>query len=62
MRLVEILIGILVFIIGVAIGTLIFWGIGNLFIWIFNINYIWTIWHGLAVEIIYIILKGIFKR
>ena len=41
-------------------GTLIFWGLGNLVIWVFKINYVWTIWHGLICEIGYMLLKEIF--
>ena len=57
----ELLFGtIIMFIIIIIFGSLIFWGIGNLIILIFKVNYVWTIWHGFIVELIYIILKEIF--
>jgi len=43
------------------ISTLIMWGVGNLIIWVFHINYNWTFWHGLASCFIYWILRGIFN-
>lgn len=57
----ELLFGaIIMVIIMIIVGSLIFWGIGNLIIYVFKINYVWTIWHGFIVELIYIILKEIF--
>lgn len=62
MKLLEIIFVILGWLIGVAIGTLIFWGLGNLVIWVFHIGYTWTIWHGLVCELVYMLLKGIFRK
>ena len=53
---------ILVFCFGILIGSLIFWGLGNLVIWVFKINYTWTFLHGLIAEFIYVILKEIFGK
>ncbi len=53
---------ILVLILGMALGTLIFWGLGNLAIEILNINYEWTIWHGLLAELFYIIIKDMVDK
>ena len=58
----EKIIIILVFLFGILIGSLIFWGLGNLVILVFKINYTWTFLHGLIVELIYLILKGIFNK
>ena len=54
------IIGIIIALIVIIAGTLIFWGLGNLVIWVFKINYVWTIWHGLICEIGYMLLKEIF--
>ena len=32
--------------ISIVITTLVVWGAGNLIIYVFDINYTWTIWHG----------------
>lgn len=53
---------ILAIIIVLIVSTLIFWGLGNLIIWIFKINYTWTIWHGLVCELIFILIKEVFGR
>lgn len=53
---------ILGFLFGILIGTLIFWGLGNLIIWVFKINYTWTILHSLVAEFIYLLIKGIFNK
>ena len=53
---------ILGFCFGILIGSLIFWGLGNLAIWVFKINYTWTFLHGLIAEFIYVILKEIFGK
>jgi Na+/proline symporter len=39
----------------IGIGSLIFWGIGNLIIYVFNISYNWTILHGLACQLVYML-------
>ena len=53
---------ILGFLFAILCGSLIFWGIGNLFIFAFKINYTWTFLHGFIVEILYILLKEIFNK
>lgn len=45
-----------------AIGGLFFWGIGNFVCYAFKINYNWTFFCGLAVQIIAFILTSIFKK
>lgn len=52
----------LILILNVILGTLIFWGLGNLIIHIFEINYVWTIWYALVCDIIYMLAKDIFGR
>lgn len=44
-------------IVAVLLGSLIFWGLGNLIIMVFNINYKWTFIHGFVIELIWIMLK-----
>lgn len=58
----EIIVLIMVLILFLSIGSLIFWGIGNLIIFVFKINYEWTILHGLVSQIIFMILRNIFKN
>lgn len=49
--------------IGVFIlGTLIFYGIGNLIIKVFDINFKWTMLHSVCAEIAYLLLKEIFSN
>ena len=43
-----------------SLSALIFWGLGNLIIWVLKINYIWTFWHGLVCALVFILLKEIF--
>lgn len=58
----AILIMILAHIIGWAIGAIVFWGLGKFTIWVFKIGYVWTYWHGLLCEFVYIIMNEIFKE
>lgn len=58
----EKIIIILGFLFGILISSLIFWGLGNLVILVFKINYTWTFLHGLVAELIYLIIKGIFNK
>lgn len=53
---------ILGFLFGILCGSLILWGLGNLIILVFKINYTWTFWHGFASELIYMFLRGIFNK
>ena len=52
---------ILAIIIVVLLSTLFFWGLGSLVVWVFRINYVWSIWHGFAVTLIISVLQTIFK-
>ncbi len=45
-----------------GLSSLIFWGIGNLIIQVFKIDYVWTIWHGLVCALIFLMLKDIFGK
>ena len=56
----DIIAGIIACIIVMVVGSLIFWGLGNLVILVFKFDYVWTIWHGTIVMLIYILLKEIF--
>lgn len=55
-------ISIIAIVLALGISSLIFWGLGNLIIWVFNINYIWTIWHGLVCALAFALLKELFDR
>ena len=44
----------------ILLGSLVLWGVGNLIIFVFHINYTWTFLHGLVAEFIYLIAKEIF--
>ena len=44
------------------LGSLIFWGLGNLIIYVFGINYTWTFLHGLVTFLIYQVIQGIFQK
>ena len=44
-----------------GISTLVFWGLGNLIIYVFSINYTWTILHGFVCALVYSVIQGIFK-
>jgi hypothetical protein len=45
----------------VLIGGSIFWGLGNLIIFVFKINYEWTFLHGIVTDLIYLLIKGLTK-
>lgn len=47
-------------VIAIVLSSLIFWSLGNLIIWLFKINYTWTILHGLACALVYALLEDIF--
>lgn len=58
----EVILDIMLVLLAISIETVILWGVGNLVIWVFNINYTWTIWHGLICALFYRLLKGIFNK
>lgn len=55
-----IILSILVVLLAISLSSLIFWGLGNLIIWVFKINYTWTILHGLVCAVVFALLKEIF--
>ncbi len=57
-----IILSILVVLLAISLSSLIFWGLGNLIILVFKINYTWTIWHGLVCALVFVLLKEIFNR
>lgn len=61
-KVIEVLLIILLFLGMIGISTLIFWGLGNLVIWAFKIDFRWEIWHGLIITFLYMILRGIFSK
>ena len=53
--------------IGLAVGVTFFWGWIAMLLWNFlapliGIEFVFTIWHGVAVRIVYVILRKIFGR
>ena len=52
----------LIIILCLGLSSWIFWGIGNLIVWVFKINYVWTIWHGLVCSLVFVLLKEIFGK
>lgn len=48
-------------IVSLGLSTLIFWGLGYLICELFAINFIWTIWHGFVIALIYNLLHNLFK-
>lgn len=59
---VKILVIVTVAIGAFILGTLIFYGIGNLIIKVFDINFKWTMLHSVCAEIAYLLLKEIFSN
>lgn len=45
-----------------SLSALIFWGLGNLIIWAFDIKFVWTFWHGLVCALAFSLLKEIFGK
>lgn len=58
----DIIAFLLATIIVIGLGSLIFWGIGNLVIYVFHINYTWTFLHGLVIDLVFIALKEVFNK
>lgn len=58
----DFIILIISFFISIILGTLIFWGLGNLIVFVFKINYEWTFLHGLVAQLVFMILRNIFKK
>lgn len=44
-----------------AISGLFVWLLGKFIISVFNINYVWTYWHGLATSIVLSVIGNAFK-
>ena len=57
----DLIIYISCLLLAIAIGSLIMWGVGNLIIYVFHIDYEWTILHGVVADLIFLLLKVIFK-
>lgn len=53
---------IFIMLFGIFLSTLIFWGIGNLAVFVFSISYDWTIWHGLLCALLFTLLKEMFSK
>ena len=58
----DLILYLLVSLVGILLGSLICWGLGNVIIFIFKINYTWTFLHGFGLELIYLFLRGLFKQ
>lgn len=46
----------------IALGGLVFWGLGLFVIDVFGINFVWTYLHGLACQLVFMILRSIFQK
>lgn len=58
-----IIIGALIgYLIGTIFVSLIFWGVGNLIVYVFSINYAWTFLHGLICTLIFQMIKDILNK
>lgn len=53
---------IVLVLIAFTLGTLVFYGLGSLIVWAFNINFEWTIWHSVCAEMVYCLIKGMFSK
>lgn len=53
--------GLLIWLAFMNLSTLMMWGLGNLVIFVFDINYVWTIWHGLGCAILIQFIRNIFR-
>ncbi len=53
-----VLLYILIILCAVALGSLIFWGLGNLFVFVFKFDYEWTILHGFFMELLFILIRS----
>lgn len=58
----ELLLAVSILLIALGINTLTFWGVGNLVIYAFNIDYTWTILHGFVFALVWNIVKGLFSN
>ena len=59
---VSIIIALMIVIGAFLLAGLVFWGLGNLVIYLFRLNYEWTFFHGLGTELIIFIIKLIIKE
>ena len=48
--------------ISVLLSGLVCWGIGAFVVWAFNINFVWTFWHGIAASLVLGLLGGYVKE
>lgn len=60
--LISLIVALIIIIGAFLLSGLIFWGLGNLIIYLFKINCQWTFFHGLGVETILIIAKLIIRE
>ena len=45
----------------ISFEGLIVWGIGVFVCNVFNINYVWTFWHGVATTLVLAVIGGFFR-
>lgn len=45
----------------ISFEGLIVWGIGVFVCNVFNINYVWTFWHGVATTLVLSVIGGFFR-
>lgn len=58
----AIIIAVIIIISAYLLMGLVFWGLGNLVIYLFGLNYQWTFLHGLGMETLAIIIRLIFSK
>ena len=53
---------ILSLLLGIALGTVIFYALGLLICNILSIGYTWTIWHGPCCELLFVVAIDLFRQ
>lgn len=61
LTLISILIVIALIFIELLLEALVFWGVGCLFVYVFNIPFVWTFFHGCVLACGAMAIKAIFK-
>ncbi len=61
-KLIIYIIALIIVLAAIAVGACIFWGLGVLIVKVFEINYNWTFWHGLCVQLVFAVVGSSFKK
>ena len=57
----AIIIVMVVLSLAISFEGLIVWGVGVFVCNVFNINYVWTFWHGIATTLVLTVVGGFFR-